>query len=217
MSTSTSKHIDPTALGQFGLAIVTLVASSNKFGFTQNTVAVLPWAIFLGGFAQIIAAIYDFKKGAVLGGTAFFSYGLFWLAVSVSWMFSSGMSGEVPFLLYDSHGLGMAFLGYLVFSVFLTVAASEAYTVLFAIFVFIDFLFVGLTLSTLGILTHQMHMLAAISELIISILAFYGAGANILNNHFGFTVLPVGKPLGLIKDKSIVAITDTNVIDNETL
>jgi uncharacterized protein len=40
---------DPTALGLFGLAMVTLVASSQKMGLTQGTSMVLPWAVFLGG------------------------------------------------------------------------------------------------------------------------------------------------------------------------
>lgn len=196
---SEKKLIDPTSLGQFGLAMVTLVAGTQKLGITEGTTAVLPWAIFLGAFAQIIAAIYDYKKGALLGGTAFFGYGLFWLAVAMSWAMSGGLLGETAKATFDSTGLGFAFLGYLIFSLFMTVGASETYKVLFFIFVFIDFLFLGLTLSTLGFMHEQTHMLAAVSEICISILAFYGSGANILNNHFGRTILPVGQPMGWIK------------------
>ncbi len=50
---------DPTTLGLFGLAIVTLIASSQKSGLTEGLSYVLPWAIFLGGIAQIIASIFD--------------------------------------------------------------------------------------------------------------------------------------------------------------
>ena len=42
---------EPAALGLFGLAIVTLVASSEKLGLTSDTVGLLPWVFFLGGFA----------------------------------------------------------------------------------------------------------------------------------------------------------------------
>ena len=52
---------DPTTLGLFGLAIVTFVASSQKLGITDGLSFVLPWAIFLGGLAQLIAAVFDFK------------------------------------------------------------------------------------------------------------------------------------------------------------
>lgn len=44
---------NPTALGlSFGLAIVTLVASSQKLGFTTGLSFVLPWAIFLRGICS---------------------------------------------------------------------------------------------------------------------------------------------------------------------
>lgn len=70
--------IDPTAIGLFGLAMVTLVASSQKLGWTENVSGVLPWAIFLGGIAQLIASNYDAKHNNVFGATAFAGYGLFW-------------------------------------------------------------------------------------------------------------------------------------------
>ena len=54
-------NADPSALGLFGLAMVTLVASSQKLGLTEGTSFILPWAIFLGGFAQLFACINDSK------------------------------------------------------------------------------------------------------------------------------------------------------------
>ena len=48
---------DPTPLGLFGLAMVTLVASSQKLGLTSGLSLVLPWAIFLGAFVQLIACL----------------------------------------------------------------------------------------------------------------------------------------------------------------
>jgi succinate-acetate transporter protein len=49
---------DPSAIGLFGLAMVTLVASSQKLGLTSGVSFVLPWAVFLGGFAQLFACIH---------------------------------------------------------------------------------------------------------------------------------------------------------------
>ena len=71
--------------------------------------------------------------------------------------------------------------------------------VLFTIFVLIDFLFLGLTLTSFGIMEHATHMLAAYSELAIAIVSFYGCGAAVLNTHFGKVFLPVGKPFGIFK------------------
>ena len=44
----------------------------------------------------------------------------------------------------------------------MTIGAMETHKVLFMIFVLIDFLFIGLSLSTLGVMPHAMHNLADI-------------------------------------------------------
>lgn len=56
MKTDNTRYIkmmkaDPSALGLFGLAMVTLVASTQKLGWTEGLSFVIPWAIFLGAFA----------------------------------------------------------------------------------------------------------------------------------------------------------------------
>jgi hypothetical protein len=42
-------------------------------------------------------------------------------------------------------------------------------------------------------------LIAAIAELMISLLSFYGSAAIVLNTHFGQVVLPIGKPFGIFK------------------
>lgn len=190
---------DPSALGLFGLAMVTLVASTQKLGITSETSFVIPWAIFLGAFAQLFACIHDAKKQNTFGTTAFGAYALFWFAVGFSWLMQHGVFGGDLSTTFDIDQLGFAFLGYLIFTLVMTLAATETNKTLLIIFILIDFLFIGLTFSTLGILQHEMHLLAGISELLISIVAFYGFAANILNTHFGYSFLPLGKPLGKFK------------------
>jgi succinate-acetate transporter protein len=192
-------NCDPSALGLFGLAMVTLVASSQKLGLTEGTSFVIPWAIFLGGFAQLFACLNDSKRQNVFGTTAFGAYAFFWFAVAASWMIKAGTFGQGLASAVDSNQLGVAFLGYLIFTLFMTLGAAETHKVLFIIFILIDFLFLGLTLSSFGIAEHFTHNLAAYSELLISIFSFYGAAAAVLNPHFGRQFLPVGKPLGVFK------------------
>lgn len=191
--------VDPSALGLFGLAIITLVASSQKLGLTEGTSFLIPWAFFLGGAAQLFACIYDAKKANVFGTTAFGAYGLFWLGVALSWLIQNGVLGEQIAQNVDSKQLGFAFLGYLIFTLVMTLGSMETNKVLFFIFVFIDFLFIGLTLSSFGIATHSMHLLAAYSEVVISLLAFYAFAANVLNAHFQRNFLPLGKAFGIFK------------------
>ena len=174
---------DPSALGLFGLAIITLVASSQKLGLTNGVSLVFPWAIFLGASAQLMASINDFKHNNTFGATAFGAYAFFWYAVGFTWLMQNGVFGEKLAAACDTKQLGFAYLGYLIFT----------------IFVLIDFLFIGLTLTSFGIMEHATHMLAAYSELAIAIVSFYGCGAAVLNKHFGKVFLPVGKPFGIFK------------------
>jgi len=185
---------DPTALGLFGLAIVTLVASTQKLGITEGVSLVVPWALFLGAFAQLIASFADSKLRNTFGSTAFGAYGLFWLGIAMTWLIQAGVFGESLQTTADIKELGVAFVGYLIFTLFMTYGAASINKVLFAIFVMINFLFIGLALSTL-VESRLGHWLAGFSELIISLLAFYGCGASVLNTHYGKIILPVGKPL----------------------
>ena len=194
---SEKTHVDPSALGLFGLAMVTLVASSQKLGITSGVAYIIPWAIFLGACAQLVAGILDYKNGNVFGGTAFCAYGFFWLAMACSWLTSIGAFGSILKENVNVNQMGFAFIGYLIITIFLTIGALSTNKVLFFIFLFIDFLFIGLAISTLA-QTEEVkeffHYFAAVSELVISLLSFYGSGANVLNNHFGKTFLAIGKP-----------------------
>jgi len=190
---------DPSALGLFGLAMVTFVASSEKLGLTEGLSLIIPWAFFLGGIAQIIASILDAKHNNIFGTTAFGAFGLFWFGVGTTWLIQLGFFGENLAANADPKQLGFAFLGYLIFSLFMTIGAMETHKVLFFIFVFIDLLFIGLTLSSFNILYDATHMLAAVSEMAIALLSFYGSAACVLNTHFGRVFLPIGQPFGIFK------------------
>lgn len=196
---------NPSALGLFGLAMVTLVASSQKLGFTEGTSLIIPWVIFLGAGAQLVASINDSKLNNAFGATAFGGYAFFWLAVGMTWMIQNGIFGETMAANADIKQLGIAFIGYLIFSLYMTVGAMTTNKVLFIIFVLIDFLFLGLSLSVLGIAKETMHMVAAVSELLIALASFYGSAAVLLNGQFGRSVLPQGKPI----------LTNLNVLANE--
>ncbi len=184
---------DPTALGLLGLAMVTFVGASQKLGLTDGTSMIIPWALFLGSVAQIIAGVFDFKHNNLFGATAFCAYGLFWLAVAMSWMIGGGVFGDWFEVTADTKQLGVALLGYLIFSLFMTVAAFRLNTLLSILMIFIDVLLLALTISTLFV-SDMWHTIAAYSELVIALMSFYGAGAALLNKSYGRVLLPLGKP-----------------------
>lgn len=186
---------NPTPLGLLGLALVTIVASSAKLGLTTGVSYLIPWVVFLGATAQLIACFMDFKKDNMFGATAFGGYALFWYSMAMAWMINAGVFGETLANAVDPKQLGFAFIGYLIFSVFMTVGSLATNKVLFIIFFLIDLLFIGLALSTFHIMEELAHELAAYSEFLISMVSFYGSGAIIVNAAFGKEVLPIGKAI----------------------
>jgi succinate-acetate transporter protein len=189
---------DATALGVFGLALVTFVASTQKMGWTTGNVYLIPWALFLGSFAQLWAAAIDFKRNSYFGAIVLGAFGLFWMAVTAHWAIGAGWFGAPPENA-DVRQFGYACFGYLIFCGFVTVAAFEANKVFGAIMVLILVLLGSLGLQLLGIKTDVTGTLAAWAEFLIALLGFYGAGAIFLNGFFGRQILPLGAPMGWIK------------------
>ena len=190
---------NPTGLGLFGLAMVTLVAASQKLGITTGLSVVIVYAVLLGATAQLIASIYDFLHDNIWGATVFGAYGFFWYAVAGVWMMKMGVMGPILASAVDIKQLGFGFLGYLIFSVMMTIGALEVNKVIFVIMVLIDVLLGALTLNAFGIAAHESHEIAAWTELTISLLTFYACCAVVLNTHFKKVFMPMGKPFGIFK------------------
>jgi len=176
---------DPAPLGIFGLAMATLVASSEKLGLTEGTAGLLPWVIFLGAFAQVLASGIEFKRENIFAATAFGAFGLFWFAVGMTWFFG-----------YDIKQFGFAVLGYLIFSIYMTYAAASVNKAFLLIFVFIDLLLAALLFQIFG---GGPALLSGIMELGVAISGFYASAAIVLKTMAGFEVLPLGEPILKLK------------------
>ena len=103
---------DPTPLGLFGLAVVTMVASAQKLGIVEGVSWVLPWALFCGSFAQLLAGYFDYCHRNIFGATIFSAFGFFWSAVGMSWMIKAGTFGPGLAAGVDPKAIGFAFLAY---------------------------------------------------------------------------------------------------------
>ena len=121
MSSNSTSHVqlslaDPTPLGLFGLAVVTMVASAQKMGIVSDVSWVLPWALFCGSFAQILAGILDYCHKNIFGGTIFCAFGFFWSGVGMCWMIKAGTFGAALAKGIDAKALGFAFFAYFLFA-----------------------------------------------------------------------------------------------------
>ena len=183
---------NPTGLGLFGLAIVTFVASSQKLGITTGLSYVIVYAMFLGATAQLVASIFDFFHENIWGATVFGAYAFFWYAIATCWLMNMGALGPALQKAVDVKQIGFAFLGYLIFSLFMTIGAMEVNKVIFADMVVIDILLAALTLNAFGVAKEFTGLVGGIAELITALISFYAASAVVLNTHFG-------KPFGIFK------------------
>ncbi len=80
MSTAKDNYANPGPLGLCGFALTTWLLCLINGGFFdgQSIGLVLGMAFAFGGTAQMIAGMFEFKKGNTFGFTAFISYGSFW-------------------------------------------------------------------------------------------------------------------------------------------
>ena len=71
------------ALGFLGLGFAATFLGLFGMGMFNDAIMVVSTAVFLGGFAQLIAGIENWKKGSTFGATAFTAFALWWF----SWAF----------------------------------------------------------------------------------------------------------------------------------
>jgi uncharacterized protein len=185
---ATTMLADPAPLGLIGLAVAALVLGLTDLGWASaaDKSLMVPWTLCLGATAQLIAGIIDFRRANIFGGTAFTAYSLLWYAVSLTLVITIFTDAAVDTTHY-AHGL----IGFLVFSLILTVAATMTNTVLFVVLIGIDFAIFFLVGQLLGGWPTEP---VGVSLLAVSASSFYGAGAVLINRMAGRTVVPVGKP-----------------------
>ena len=180
---------EPAPLGLIGLAVAALVLGLTDLGWASaaDKSLMIPWTLFLGATALLIAGIIDFRRANIFGGTAFTAYSLLWYAVSLTLLITIFTDAAVDTTHY-AHGL----IGFLVFSLILTVAATMTNTVLFVVLIGIDFAIFFLVGQLLGGWPAEP---VGVSLLAVSVASFYGAGAVLINRMAGKTVVPVGPAL----------------------
>ena len=77
----TSNEIaNPVTLGLYGFALAVILLSIHNLGIFGMDATIIAAAIFMGGIAQLIAGLMEFKRNSMFTGTVFTLLGLFWIA-----------------------------------------------------------------------------------------------------------------------------------------
>ena len=180
---------EPAPLGLIGLAVAALVLAGTDLGFSSAAAKslMIPWTIFLGATAQLIAGIMDFRRNNIFGATAFTTYSLLWYSVSLT-LYITIFTGAEFDITHYAHGL----LGFLFFSLILTAASLMTNKTFIAILIGIDLAIFSLVLH---ILAETSEALVGVFLVMVSLLSFYGAAAILINTMAGTPVLPMGGPV----------------------
>ncbi len=123
---------DPAPLGLGAFALTTFLLSLVNAGVMDAATepVVLGVALAYGGVAQMLAGMWEFRKGNVFGATAFTSYGAFWLSF---WAYVAFYAKEVP---AASHGqaAGWFLMAWAIFTTLMVIAALRTTAVLAVLF-----------------------------------------------------------------------------------
>ncbi|MDE1549610.1 acetate uptake transporter [Jeotgalibaca caeni] len=179
---------NPAPLGLMGFGMTTVLLNIHNAGFFSLNAMILAMGIFYGGLAQVIAGIMEFKKNNTFGTTAFTSYGFFWLSLVALNILPMMGYGEAA----DSLSMAAYLFMWGLFTFFMfigTLRISRALQVVFGSLALLFFLLAiaNFTGSAL-ILT-----IAGYEGIICGFTAIYAAMAQVINELYGKSVLPIGE------------------------
>ncbi len=179
---------NPAPLGLTGFGLTTILLNIHNAGFYPNSAMILGMGIFVGGIAQIIAGILESKKSNTFGTTAFTAYGSFWLSLVAIWILPKlGVAEKAD---ETAMGFYLALWGLFTFGMFIgTFRLNRALQIVFASLTALFWLL------ALGDFTHSatVKTVAGYEGIFCGLSAFYAAIAQVLNEVYGRTVLPLGR------------------------
>jgi succinate-acetate transporter protein len=180
------KLANPAPLGLFGFAVTTIMLSLFNvkiYGPVQEFPILMVTAFAFGGTAQFLAGLLEYPRGNTFGTVAFCSYGSFW------WAFALYISGAFGKVALGPLGAWLVVWAAFTFVLFLaTLKTGGRALQLVFLTLWIAFLLLGLShLLNMDIL----HDIGGWIGFACGLVAFYLASAQVLNETYEKTVLPV--------------------------
>lgn len=178
---------NPAPLGLCAFGMTTVLLNLHNAGFFELNSMILAMGLFYGGLAQVIAGIIEARKNNTFGLTAFTSYGFFWLSLvglivmpKLGWVTATSDKAMVFYL---------SIWGLFTFCMFFgTLRLNRA----------LQFVFGSLTILFILLATGDstgnvsIKHFAGYEGIICGLVAIYTGIANVLNEVYGRTVLPIG-------------------------
>ena len=184
------------------LAVPNLLCSlpnANAFGTVGPDQAVFGLALFMGGLAQVIAGIMEFRVGNTFGTTVHVSYGAFWLAFAMFMIPGLGIREAYG---NDSRAFSVHVGLFLIAWCFLTLvfllSALRTNIAILAVFGFLTLAFFLLAIAQFIQVTHptaavRVNRAGGAMAVIDAFCAFYAGAAGIMTPATTMLSLPLGE------------------------
>jgi len=180
------KTANPAPIGLIGFGMTTVLLNIHNAGFFALDTSIMAMGITIGGIAQIIAGAMEWKKNNTFGTVAFTAYGFFWLSLVLLLVMpklglgtaASPLSMGFYLTLWGTFTAGMFACTFKLSRISRLVFGSLL--LLFALLAISDF--TG---------SHTIKTIAGFEGIICGALAMYDAIAQVINEVYDRTVLPL--------------------------
>lgn len=179
---------NPAPLGLMGFGMTTVLLNVHNAGGYEMNSMILAMGICYGGLAQVIAGIMEWKKNNTFAATAFISYGFFWLSlvaliVMPKWNLVDAASAPAM-------ATYLALWGLFTLAMFVgTFRLSRALQVVFGTLALLFFL---LAYGEISGASADFKHFTGYEGIFCGLSAIYTGVAQVLNEVYGRTVLPLG-------------------------
>jgi len=178
---------DPGPLGLAAFALTTFVLSlvNAKLIPAGTEPVVLGLALAYGGLAQLLAGMWEFRRGNTFGATAFGSFGAFWLSF---WAFVTFYADKVP-AAEGGKATGWFLIAWGIFTTLMFLGSLRTTMGLVALFALLAATYFVLGAGGLAGSSSVTHI-GGYLGVATAIVAWYCAVAGVLTSTFGKPVLP---------------------------
>lgn len=185
---------NPIAVGVAGFALTTFIlgmVNANAIS-GSDTVAVLSLAGAYGGLVQLLAGMWAFRAGNTFAATAMSGYGGFWISfVLLIQFFLPGVAKSGGAAAAD-HFVAIYLFAWGFFTFYLWIASFKTNVAVFLVFLTLWLAFALLGWGDLGGGHTTITHIGGYVTIACAILAWYLAAAEVINETWGRTVLPLG-------------------------
>ena len=189
------KLANPAPLGLLGFGLTTVLLNLHNAGFFPLDTMILAMGLAYGGLAQVIVGIMEYKKGNTFGTVAFTSYGLFWwslvlLLVLPKASIFTGLNAPTETAMAAYFFMWGLFTFVMFFG---TLKTNRALQFVFMSLAILFFLLTArdLTVNATIIGDLTIGTIAGYEGIICGLSAVYLAFAEVLNETYRKTVLPI--------------------------